>query len=326
MLLPPKTGNQELDSFLEQLSSYILSLPAQPYYNRGSGEVKSLDTKQTLSYLYRYLHVKFADNTIGLNFSDNPAGRSYYGFSNSESSTAPVDYASYSWYPLPTGQVFGTDNLYYRNLGSRTIDTAIQSAAPNHTWSLYSNTIDLDKLILANSISSDEIGAGAVTEIKLADNSVTTNKINNGAVSLSKLATTGTPSSSTFLAGNMQWVPIYASIPVACSDEVTSLTTGSKVKFRAPFSILLSEVKASINSPQTSGDILTIDMKVDGSSVFGTLLSIDNDETSSVTATTPATILTTSIPNDSLIEIEITQVGSPTAANGLKLYINGFKV
>jgi len=49
-----------------------------------------------IQYQYRYLDIKYADNTAGLNFSDNPYGRLYFGIRNDDSSTestVPADAA-----------------------------------------------------------------------------------------------------------------------------------------------------------------------------------------------------------------------------------------
>ena len=50
-------------------------------------------------------------------------------------------------------------------------------------------------------------------------------------------------------------------IQLACSDETTALTTGNnKVIFRTPCAMTINEVRASLSTAQTSGNILTIDI------------------------------------------------------------------
>lgn len=61
-------------------------------------------------------------------------------------------------------------------------------------------------------------------------------------------------------------------IGVACSDETTPLTTGtSKVTFRAPTTITLTGVRASLTTAQTSGSTFTVDINVAGSSILSPL-------------------------------------------------------
>jgi hypothetical protein len=89
-----------------------------------------------------------------------------------------------------------------------------------------------------------------------------------------------------------------------------------------PYAMTLSEVRSSLTTAQSSGSIFTIDINLNGSSVLGTLLTIDNTEKTSVTATTPATITTSSLTDDGEITIDIDQIGSGTAA-GLKITLIG---
>ena len=109
---------------------------------------------------------------------------------------------------------------------------------------------------------------------------------------------------------------------VACSDETTALTTGVKVTTRAPYAFTLTSVRASLTTAQTAGSILTIDVKVGGSSIFSTLLTVDNGEKTSYTAATAAVISTSAISIDDEIKVEITQLGDGTAA-GLKVHLIG---
>lgn len=112
-------------------------------------------------------------------------------------------------------------------------------------------------------------------------------------------------------------------VAVACGDEATVHTTGTKVTFRAPRAFTLSSVKASLTGAQAAGSIFTVDVKKNGVSIFSTLLTIDNTELTSATAATPAVLSTTSIADDDVITIDITQIGTALAA-GLKVYFKGY--
>jgi hypothetical protein len=112
-------------------------------------------------------------------------------------------------------------------------------------------------------------------------------------------------------------------IQLAASDEITALTTGtSKVSFRMPFAMTLTEVRASLVTAQASGTIFTVNIKEAGLSVLSTRLTIDNTELTSVTAATPSVISDSGLADDALITIDIDLVGDGTA-KGLKVLLKG---
>lgn len=113
------------------------------------------------------------------------------------------------------------------------------------------------------------------------------------------------------------------SLIIAASDETTVLTEGTdKVTFRMPYEFNLVSVRASLTTEQTSGDIVTVDINHNGSTIFSTLLTIDNTEKTSVTALTAAALSTTTLSNDSEITVDIPQLGDGTAT-GLKVTLIG---
>ena len=110
-------------------------------------------------------------------------------------------------------------------------------------------------------------------------------------------------------------------IAVAISDEITPLTTGTaKVTFRMPFAMTVTQVRASLTAASTSG-IPTFDINESGSSILSTKLTIDANELTSTTATTPAVISDSSLADDAQITIDIDVAG--TGAKGAKIYILG---
>tara|TARA_R100000963_G_C4633665_1_gene98177 strand:- start:223 stop:924 length:702 start_codon:yes stop_codon:yes gene_type:complete len=116
---------------------------------------------------------------------------------------------------------------------------------------------------------------------------------------------------------------------IACSDEGTALTTGTaKVSFRMPYAFTLNSgaagITASCNQAPT-GAILTIDVNEAGSTILSTKLTIDISETTSTSAATPPVISDTSLAADSLITIDIDQIGSTNAGTGLKVTLIGVK-
>jgi len=112
-------------------------------------------------------------------------------------------------------------------------------------------------------------------------------------------------------------------IQLACSDETTALTTGvKKITFRMPFAMDVTAVRASLTTAQTSGSIFTVDINESGTSILSTKLTIDNAESTSVTAATPAVISDTTLADDAEITVDIDQIGDGTA-KGLKITIIG---
>lgn len=148
------------------------------------------------------------------------------------------------------------------------------------------------------------------------------NLIAGGGVDLSTI---------TFITLNDETASLPASIPlqvtesIICkaSDETTPLTTGTnKVRFRVPYLFHLTAVKASLNVAQSSGSIFTIDINESGITILSTKLTIDNTETTSVTAVTPAVISDATLASDAEIGIDIDQVGAGDAA-GLTITLIG---
>ncbi len=114
-------------------------------------------------------------------------------------------------------------------------------------------------------------------------------------------------------------------IQIAASDEETALTTGvAKTTFRLPHSLNINEARASLTTAPT-GSKLIVNVNSNGASVFSTKLSIDIGEKTSFTASIPAVITGTTIPDDTEITIDIDQVGSTIAGVGLKITLIGYE-
>ena len=109
---------------------------------------------------------------------------------------------------------------------------------------------------------------------------------------------------------------------LAVTDETSNITVGTaKISFRAPVAMTLSATpRASLSTVSTSG-LVTCDIKLNGTSILHATnkLSIDANELTSTTAATPTSLVTTSIPDDSLITVDVTAAG--TGAKGLKITI-----
>jgi hypothetical protein len=117
------------------------------------------------------------------------------------------------------------------------------------------------------------------------------------------------------------WAPIERVFSFAASDEETALTTGDgKIGFRMPFAMTLQSVRASLRTASSSG-LVTVNIRHNGTDIFGTALTIDANELTSLTAATPAVLSVTAIQDDAAILVDID--GAGTGAAGLKLSFIG---
>jgi hypothetical protein len=160
----------------------------------------------------------------------------------------------------------------------------------------------------------------SVTGNVTANNGMFTNIVNVASHTGSIVSVTGNVTANNFN-GNGSFLsntkPQLFMI-TAVSDETTAITTGvSKVIFRAPYAMTLYQIpRASLSVASTSGTP-TVDINKNGTSIFSTLLTIDANETTSVTAATPAVLSTTTLADDDQISIDIDVAG--TGATGLKV-------
>jgi hypothetical protein len=112
-----------------------------------------------------------------------------------------------------------------------------------------------------------------------------------------------------------------------CSDEATTdVAVATDVyRFRMPYGLLVTDVRATLNVAQPSGSLLTVDVKQAGTSIFSTPITLDNAETASTTASAPAVLAnptSTWFVDGDLISVDVTQVGT-AGARGLKVQLIG---
>ena len=113
------------------------------------------------------------------------------------------------------------------------------------------------------------------------------------------------------------------SFVIACSDETTLLTTGTKVTFRMPYAFTITAVRASLTTAGTGGTLVTVDINESGTTILGTEITIDASESTLTSAATPAVISDSALANDAQMTIDIDAVGSTNTGKGLKVYIIG---
>jgi hypothetical protein len=120
------------------------------------------------------------------------------------------------------------------------------------------------------------------------------------------------------------------SIIVALSAETGDLETGTSVtQFRMPYAFNLTELPRASVSTAPAGSVITVDINAGASTpatILSTKLTIDASEKTSVTASTPCVLSSTTLANDDIVTFDIDGVGSSTAGVGLKCELIGFKL
>lgn len=125
------------------------------------------------------------------------------------------------------------------------------------------------------------------------------------------------------LASALAGISTKESFIVNVTNNVANVTAGTgKYSFAMPYPFAITEIKANLVTAQATGSLLTIDVLANGTSIFSTLLTIENTETTSVTATVPAVIATTTLATEDVISFDVPVIGDGTAI-GLKVEIIG---
>lgn len=113
-----------------------------------------------------------------------------------------------------------------------------------------------------------------------------------------------------------------AVVQVACGNEVTGIAaTGQVLRFPIAAKMTLTSLLATLNTSQASGSILTVDLRRNGSSILSTLVTINNGQLTSATATQPV-ISSGALAVGDVMTVHVTQFGDG-AASGLKLALVG---
>ena len=127
-------------------------------------------------------------------------------------------------------------------------------------------------------------------------------------------------------ASGLKYTANTTSFVVACSDETTALTTGTKVTMRMPFAFTLTAVRASLTTAGTGANLVTVDIEQGGTTILSTNITIDATETTSTTASTPPVISTSALTDDASIDFDVDQIDSGGVSAGLKVYLIGYRV
>lgn len=111
---------------------------------------------------------------------------------------------------------------------------------------------------------------------------------------------------------------------VSCSDETTALTVSTCVTMRIPRAIpFIDVIDFTLNTAPT-GSGMIFNVKINGTTIYDTLPTIDVGEFSTRDAATPQVLTgsNASVVAGDIVTIEITQIGSTVAGAGLKSWIS----
>lgn len=194
--------------------------------NTTTGQITTQASTSYISYLYPYLHIRYADNATGSsNFSTSPTNRLYFGVYNSTTTTGSSNPADYQWTQVVGG--FGTTKfLFYQVFGGRQIIFSATTAAPalGYVQAVDSTAINLDYITaVANVvITANNIVASSITGTEIANNTVATTNI--------------TPNAVSFFGGYQNNAQLYTASPTANTFysltntiSVTTTVTNTKV-------------------------------------------------------------------------------------------------
>jgi hypothetical protein len=147
-LIPPYTGNPDLDSFLYNVYLGINAIEQNQSISVDEGTGIITDSNNNiLGFLYRYLSIKYADDNLGAGISDVPTNKLYFGIYNSDQSIESTNPADYTW--IPVDGSFGNNKyLWVLKQGNRQVSFYVGEIYPDDAnWILAPvRSLDLDRL------------------------------------------------------------------------------------------------------------------------------------------------------------------------------------
>lgn len=290
------------EELLAAVNYLLANLSPSNYSNQQTGEI--VDASGTIiGYLYKYIHVKYADSFDGsTNFSNSPTNRLYYGIRNSDSATESTNPLDYVWNQVTGG--FGTTRfLWYITTGGRQIQFQIASTQPNTGWTQDSGAaIDLDTITAAASSPANFI-INRITN----DSSAPTNAECIGAIG------------RTPISGDLCTVVYNSGI----SSILYKYTTGwaAYIKYISSDLILAGTIKGTnIDAATITGSNISANT-ITGSNIAGNTITASKMVTGTITAASAiiadAAITTAKIANAQVETLKIADnaVTIPAGAN-----------
>lgn len=175
------------------------------------------------------------------------------------------------------------------------------------------NVVESTNLYFANSRANGTILANLITSVEAPTAGVTD-------VGSRRVFYSNTRANAAMLANVTHSLERH--LILAASDETSDLETGTAtVTFHAPIDMTLTRVPRITVQTAPAGSTIVVDINDDGSTILSTKLSIDAGEKTSKTAATAGVLSATEIADDSILTVDIDQIGSGTAGKGLKLIL-----
>jgi len=113
---------------------------------------------------------------------------------------------------------------------------------------------------------------------------------------------------------------------IAASDETTAITAAAdKVTFRMPYAFTLTSVRASLTTAGTTSGVTTIDIHESGTTILSTKITIDYDETTSVSAAAQPVISDAALASDAEMTIDVDGISGGGTEAGLKVTLIGYQ-
>jgi len=167
--VPAKPTPEELSEAVNYLLANFSQTMA---INPNTGRISTANYG-VVSYLYKYLQVKYADSYNGqVNFSNVPTNRLYYGIRNNDSPTESTNPADYQWLPV-TGSFGTTIFFWYATTGGRQIETFIGPLRPGVNFVKDTGgSIDLDLLTIAAEDKTDPVFLDQSSQIQALEQAI----------------------------------------------------------------------------------------------------------------------------------------------------------
>ena len=113
-------------------------------------------------------------------------------------------------------------------------------------------------------------------------------------------------------------------LPFSDANTTAISAATSLATFVMPFNMVITDVRATLDTAQTSGNIFTVDVNSNGTSLLSTKITIDSTEKTSTTAATPPVISDSFVGEGEEISVDVDQIGDSTAKGG-KVYLIGHR-
>ena len=235
--------------------------------NTTTGQVY-ITNGQTISYLYGYLDVAYANTATGGGFTSNSVNQNYYGVRNTSTPVFDTNPVDYNWTQV-AGGFSTTKSLFYQNVGGNSINFYIGTAAPTINFSPVLDSTPILLATLANSIvTSNTIQPLSVTNVQIASNTIQGNNIQQNTIT-GNLIQANTIQGNSIVAGSITSVQLAAgTIIVSNSIQSNNATFGSTTS--AGFWLDANTGNVRFGGNTSIGNTLTIG----ANAIVGTNLSV----------------------------------------------------